>query len=73
MKAIIARLKEGDIQATRDEILRFGVDIRQFYYETYLQTPIFFCTHIMDDDRSIGMMKMLIELGCDPTYKDRLR
>jgi len=73
MKSIIERVKSGNMQAVQNEIQRFGVDPKKIHYDTYKQTPIFYCSLIKDRNLCSQMLNYFKEVGVDLTYKDTLR
>ena len=73
MKSIIERVKSGNIQAVQNEIQRFGVDAKKIYYDTYKQTPIFYCSLIKDRTLCVQMLNFFKDQGVDLAYKDTLR
>ncbi len=55
------------------ELSRYGIDPKEIFYETFKQTPIFFCALIKNRERCVEMTNFFIQKGVDPTYKDTLK
>ena len=48
MKSIVERVKIGDLVNVQSELVRFGVDPKRILYDTFKQTPVFYCALIKD-------------------------
>ena len=70
---MIERVKTGDLQGVKLELERYNIEPREIFYETFKQTPIFFCAHIKNKERCVEMPHFFIEKGVDPKYKDTLK
>jgi ankyrin repeat protein len=72
-KAIIERVKAGNLQALQNELARFGVDPKDIFYDTFKQTPIFYCSLIKDPTLCTQIFEFLVAQGVDPLYRDTLK
>jgi len=60
VKNVIERVKTGDLSGVQMELSRYGIDPKEIFYETFKQTPIFFCALIKNRERCVEMTNFFI-------------
>lgn len=73
MKSIIEKVKKGDKTGVQRDVDMFNIDPKQIFYDTYKQTPIFYCTLIKDESIAVEMLNYFISVGVDAGYRDTLK
>ena len=73
MKSVIEKVKKGDIPGVQRDLNMFNIDPKLIFYDTYNQTPIFYCSLIKEEALCLKMANFFVSLGVSCPHKDTLK